>query len=494
MKTKILSTLFLVLVFAIPTLVVSLPAWSATYYIDYQSGNDSNSGTDKEHAWERCPGMPGFSGSYSHSSGDIFIFKGGVTWPSVSGQDVLTIRYSGASGYEDQYTVDRTWYTGAGWDYPVLDGGNASVIAISSSNRSNIIIDRLKIYNFAVDGRGIQFAGGSNITVRNCWIESHAVNGFQYTNGSASYESRLYFYNNHLKDNVRVHIQIDSGYVLDDVRLYNNLFEGLGTIDPGTFHSDGFMIGGSNPGPNWSVTNLKIYNNKFYGDWGWGATAQVYLNDYTKDVEIYNNIFAFENSHSHIGSPIFSPGLISIRNGKNIKIYSNTFSSDAWYTGTDGALTGISIILNTDTVDIKNNIFSRLVYGVNLGADSSVTNVTSDYNLYFLRAGGYLIYDKISARYSTLAAAQAAGYELHTTSAMIADPRFVALPIGNVTGSGDWRLQSSSPAIDKGASLEGPYNFDLNGISRPQSSKWDIGAYEYGLGIISPPKNLRVIN
>jgi len=57
-----------------------------------------------------------------------------------------------------------------------------------------------------------------------------------------------------------------------------------------------------------------------------------------------------------------------------------------------------------------------------------------------------------------------------------ADPQFV-----NYTGysSGDYHLKSTSPAIDKGTSLDAPLN-DFDGSVRPQGSGWDIGAYESG--------------
>lgn len=56
----------------------------ATYYIDYASGSDANAGTSTGSPWKHCPSMEPFSGSYSHSDGDVFVFKGGVTWPNAA--------------------------------------------------------------------------------------------------------------------------------------------------------------------------------------------------------------------------------------------------------------------------------------------------------------------------------------------------------------------------------------------------------------------------
>ena len=44
----------------------------------------------------------------------------------------------------------------------------------------------------------------------------------------------------------------------------------------------------------------------------------------------------------------------------------------------------------------------------------------------------------------------------------------------------DYTLKSNSPCIDSGTPLD--INYDLNGIYRPQGSKYDIGAYEYDKG------------
>ena len=40
-------------------LLVSLDAFSATYYIDYVAGSDLNNGTSKATPWKRAPGMKG---------------------------------------------------------------------------------------------------------------------------------------------------------------------------------------------------------------------------------------------------------------------------------------------------------------------------------------------------------------------------------------------------------------------------------------------------
>ena len=60
------------------------------------------------------------------------------------------------------------------------------------------------------------------------------------------------------------------------------------------------------------------------------------------------------------------------------------------------------------------------------------------------------------------------------TGTINADPKFVSY---NPTGTGDYRLQSSSPAVNKGTKTNAP-TVDINNVARPKGGAWDIGAYE----------------
>lgn len=62
------------------------------------------------------------------------------------------------------------------------------------------------------------------------------------------------------------------------------------------------------------------------------------------------------------------------------------------------------------------------------------------------------------------------------TGTVFADPQFVNY---QPDGSGNYHLQSNSPAINSGVSLNAP-SIDFQGGKRPIGSAWDIGVYEYG--------------
>jgi hypothetical protein len=54
--------------------------------------------------------------------------------------------------------------------------------------------------------------------------------------------------------------------------------------------------------------------------------------------------------------------------------------------------------------------------------------------------------------------------------------------------TGSYTIPSNSPAKDTGTALGSPYNVDRIGVSRPQGSGWDMGAYEYGSSDSTSPQ------
>ena len=66
------------------------------------------------------------------------------------------------------------------------------------------------------------------------------------------------------------------------------------------------------------------------------------------------------------------------------------------------------------------------------------------------------------------------------TGTISANPLFVNY---QANGSGNYRLQSTSPALDKGVATSAP-TYDIDDVARPQGAALDIGAYEL---IAAPP-------
>ena len=500
-------------------LFYSSTAYAATYYIDYNSGLDSNNGTSTATPWKRSPGMVGFSGSYSHTAGDIFVFKGGVTWPVASLP--LYIGYSGATENPDIYmggqqcgfigsaaavkcngttpcgsNASASCNGGAAWGsgYPVFDGGAVDgmmVIKDNAQTRSYLIFDGIKIVNVGYidgSGQGISFyGGGTSLETKNCYLDTNGVNAWSYTVPSTGMTPRaIYFHDNAVINSGRTNFDggTNDNNIVNDVKFYNNLFMGTGSYTPGGYHCDGIMVGGANA-VTYGITNLLIYNNKFYGLWKSATTAAIYLNGSAgyysiNGAKIYNNIISFEQNTNFTYSPA-SIVVAASNQGyqNNIEIYNNTISQDAY---ANASVTSCISVGSADNVTIKNNILSGCDNAIMITPSASVgANFAIDYNLYHTYGGGHLIYDqRTSDRCNTLAACQVTPFyqEAH---GVVGDPKYVAIPDGTF-GSGNWQLQSSSAAIGKGANLYSIFTTDKLGITRPEGTAWDIGAYEYNGG------------
>jgi parallel beta-helix repeat protein len=90
---------------------------AATYYVDFQAGNDQNSGTSESTPWQRAPGdsmAGGRAKSTVLTGGDSVLFKGGVAY-----KGSLDLVFSGTSGSPITYRGD-----GWGANKAILDGAN----------------------------------------------------------------------------------------------------------------------------------------------------------------------------------------------------------------------------------------------------------------------------------------------------------------------------------------------------------------------------------
>ncbi len=134
-------------------------ALATTYYVDYSSGSDSNSGTSKTSPWQNAPGMQTCKTTCASTAikpGDSIILKGGVTWPNASFMWSLP---GGASGSPVYIGVDKTWFSGSSWNRPILNAGGAVI-----SNNYNTM-----------------FSMGANTT-----IDNFEITGFYLKTGSCS--------------------------------------------------------------------------------------------------------------------------------------------------------------------------------------------------------------------------------------------------------------------------------------------------------------------
>ncbi len=142
-----------------------------TYYISYSSGSNTNNGTSKSTPWKTHPYMQsavectgtGSAPTYTHTSGDIFVFKQGDSWPNACFD--MIIQSGGNAGNPDQYTFDSTW--------GVVPLGSGA----TTGNRGQTV----GAYQFNAGGSVINGADGINRFIFDNGSSNITINGVELT-------------------------------------------------------------------------------------------------------------------------------------------------------------------------------------------------------------------------------------------------------------------------------------------------------------------------
>ena len=481
-------------------------AFGATYYIDQSAADDSANGTSTGTPWKRCPGMVGFAGSYSHSAGDVFKFKGGETWTAT--ELPLTVGYSGTSGNIDTYTVDATWYTGGSWTRPEFNLGDTDVKGVIVNSKDYITINNIKMTNIADCSVGesyIVIDGSAYVTVQNCYLEGSSGSGDANVIYLRDFDnvtidnnflqsalndgnpdvilcrpwwrmSNLTISNNEITSSGGgdgIHIDVEhqaAGY--NATYPYGNMTHyGPITIEDNNFHTI--------PGVKMGIIliagakDLTIQRNQFHGNIETGiairmggSTGQEYYSapgvteDYWyENVKIINNIFwritALDNIFSGWGGIINIKDTGFAEDGGDDPVSTNNIVANNSIFDTSGTYEEYQIGINQDGVSphgnswtIKNNLIQGMTTGIDVDNDAGVTLT---HNLFYDNStNGDL------------------GTSSQTGNPLMTDP-----------SNGDLSIASGSGAIDNGADLSAYFTADYISTSRTENLPFDIGAYEY---------------
>jgi hypothetical protein len=452
----------------------------ATYYIDYNAADDSANGLTKGTPWKRQPYMQGWAGSYSHSAGDVFVFKGGVTWP------VTCFRMSPASGTAgnvDNYTIDATWYMGGAWTQPVWDGeyanaltGSQNIVWLAAKSYikfNNIEIKRihcnsnlwdsligmeavnhiefayLHLHGWALDGGvandgmhggichssygGLPMAG---VKVTHCEIENSELTGVRPNGIAITRVNEVSFCDIH--DVASTMIFIGDCH---DNHLYNLAYPAGNRSFDVAYHTNSMWIGGWN-GDAAITTPAYVYNNRIH-DVEKGSvtgTSPIYCvcsydEPHDQTIYVFNNLIYGEIQ----GPAITIDPSTGIGVGGSIHIYNNTaILGDNEHLVLIGTRTDP---IKTKLVVVRNNhLMGTGVALVDLGP---VETLTEDHNLI-----------------QTAAAAAAQGYIL-----------------GNL-----YAPAAGASTIDAGMDASAILTDDRLGVARPKEAAFDIGAYESNSG------------
>ena len=394
-----------------------LLAAGTNYYVDSVNGSDSNSGTSTTKPWKSLASVQ----SRQFQPGDTINFKRGSTW---NGQ--LYIQSSGVQGNPITFR-----------DY---GSGARPTISHPSSGWGQFVI-----------------------IVRASWV---VVQGFL------------------VKDSGDAGVQIDPGAnrnIIQDIEATNT---GMGVA----------VTGQNNLITNNYAHDLKMVNNTQGGDDDYGAIGFLIANsdnevsfnrcvncraasyDYGYDggvVEIYAN---GDNAYIHNNYGKASNGFIEVGGAvaRNVRVAYNI--SDNNYSDFACLHVGGTFSSTLDNFRIENNtIVNTTVNGYQV-IDCVYTTLSPSQLLF----RNNIVYSNMSVfSQSTfthtdniyyLSGGATVGFPLGSGEE-VSNPLFV-----NVSG-GNYRLQSSSPAINSGMTIG--YSTDFEGSLVPQGGLPDVGAYEY---------------
>jgi len=460
---------------------------AATYYIDYESGDDSASGLTKESPWKLQPYMNGFAGAYTHVAGDRFIFRGAVTWPNTAFP--LVIKKGGSSeSSRDYYGIDRDWFSGTSRGRPVFD------LQLMQVAGNNIIVD---IHN---KGYSLSYITIEGFEVKNQYWQGPRTYGRDYTFyvGAAHHVTLRGLYvhgwqHDQNKDATNDNLKIVQGMT------YGNLNEGSILED---CEFEGTASGGDSGA---AVYAFPLVRNCSFHDMTNGVVSN------TKNAEYYNNhIYNINDSFdptTHTNAiELLGPGKVSIHG--NI-IHDITAGTMPIFMPPCGGNAYNNIIYDANTHP-PISIFNTPLPGLECDKATAVTEIYNN----TLRGGSRGWANCISvtgsgARDDNLPIGQL----IIKNNLCIANPlpppydallctadsdsrncRGVASVVRSNNLVMNWdeadrngyspkslfRAPSAAgPAVDAGETLQAEFSRDIDGTQRPQGSGWDIGAYEY---------------
>ena len=163
------------------------------------------------------------------------------------------------------------------------------------------------------------------------------------------------------------------------------------------------------------------------------------------NITIRNNVF--HDTHHGWGVQMY-PGSLS-----NVHVLNNTFA----FCNESKSYTCIVLDASISSSSIKNNVFYNSGGGKTIEAAGFSGSITVGNNL----TSGNAMHDQGSTP---------SGMSLQS-NLLNTNPLFVSAP-------SNFRLQSTSPAINAGEALAS-VTVDHDGNSRPFGGAWDIGAFEY---------------
>jgi parallel beta-helix repeat protein len=314
---------------------------------------------------------------------------------------------------------------------------------INIENADWVVVDGFKVIN--TPRAGIRIAVSDNVVVRNNYCNNN-----QYWGIFTGFTDNILIENNTCSNSVQQHgIYVSNSG--DNPVVRNNIC--FGNNDCGIQLNADVSQGGDG-----IITNAVIESNIIFENGTSGGSA---INlDGVQDSKIYNNLLY--NNHSS-GISLFM--IDGAEGSKNNKVYNNTIvnpTTTRWNININSGSTGNSVYNN---ILINHHSFRGSI----TVDESSIAGFQSDYNI---------VEDRLSPdgdnTILTLSQWQGLGYDLHS---MLADPDNQVFAD---TSTSNYHLLQNAQAVDVGTSLvSSVVTVDLDDVSRPQGSGYDIGCYEF---------------
>ena len=500
-------------------------AFSATYFIDYATGSDANTGTSTGSAWKHCPGdttATGNAASLIPRPGDTIVFKGGVRYgfASGTGNRFISIKSSGTATAPISYLSGHLYSTPwpSSTSRAVIDGaysrglGSNSSGVMGISNKQYITIKGFEMVNQPNAGADYGFVGITGNTWRNITIDSCEMH---YTNGSAVFAGGMWdpgtppsyltiqnckFYDSwgHL-----LHL----AYGMDRTLIQNNSFDRHGSNPYGQGNVGANAIAFSYTADPWNTqrnTNTTVRGNDFNQSLNPATKSHILLQHILENLVIEKNTFRGTPSVSAIDqvgpllnftlrNNVFSDhttwleGILRFYTDQGngiycdgIKIYNNTFVATPALQSVIYFVKGNNSS-NTDVyrnVDIRNNIIDtdsnnkNLIHiGPNYTGNGPVVNLatfTCDYNVY--NAGTNATpFSYLNTRYSLSNWISKIGGDTNSTMGAVSFTNRAGL---------DFTLSASdTKAKGRGTDLSAT-GFSDDKTGKGRGSVWDLGAYQ----------------
>ncbi|HJX18594.1 MAG TPA: right-handed parallel beta-helix repeat-containing protein [Acidiferrobacterales bacterium] len=425
-------------------------AEAATYYVDYETGDDGSSGLDRSFPWKHSPGMGGATGTAAATtlqSGDTVYFKKGVVWPASALP--LYLRYGGSSGSPITYAT-TDWGTG---NYATFDAQNAVIRCVTfydwNGAQSYLVLAGLELKNPASDGgyrRAVELRFGSNKTITDSKLYSGGI--WVVSCSSCVVKNNDIDFNNIEPAGERPAVEVSysssSGTTVQGNTIYGFNYAAIKTG------------GNATDRPN----NVVVERNHIHSP---GAPTTLQAGIIFRDTD----------------SSMFRYNVIDLRSSSGQT--SNTRGFTSWDAGGGNAIHNNSIVMNHygigvhTTAQNNNSVTNNIILDADVGiAVGTGTGTEADYNDIY--------------GHNTLYSGSIAWGGNNITS----DPLLVA--VGNEPYP-YFYPQSASPVRDTGDPATAP-GIDFAGASVPQGGRADIGAFEYvaSADTLAPaaPSNLTV--